>query len=374
MHPESAKHQFIELRAQGLSLAGISEKIGVSKRTLIDWNREHQAQIDGLRAAELEALHERLLASHEQELTRLTSFQRQIEQELATRSVKALSMEKLFRLSFQVRREIRHLCATASTGRDAGRKSTFGYNIAERNPRAAQPQPPETNGQSSPIKPNQGENIFSAPESCSHPALRDEEVDPSSLATPKSDEGGLPASQLPSGGVSSCSNSGSALADQAQPVSPVKPEHAPPCTIRAPGSEPEPPPLTNTPIHRGENDPATPATVSTVSSPPVLELTMASPSDNSKIENSPTPDPHLSTLNRSRNIASTAAILCRLCSRTARALRRGVPAVPRSTLAQDSAFANNARTVPLPSRFTVTTSNGGPDAVLNVTRYFLPSM
>jgi hypothetical protein len=153
MHLESTKHQFIELRAQRLSLAGIAEKIGVSKRTLIDWNREHQAQIDGLRAAELEALHERILASHEQELTRLASFQRQIEGELEKRSVKALSMEKLFRLSFQVRREIRHLCANASTGRDAGAKPAFGHNIPERKPPAVQPQAPETSGQSSPIKP-----------------------------------------------------------------------------------------------------------------------------------------------------------------------------------------------------------------------------
>ncbi len=40
MHTNETKDRFIELRAQGLSLAKIASDLGVSKRTLVDWNHE----------------------------------------------------------------------------------------------------------------------------------------------------------------------------------------------------------------------------------------------------------------------------------------------------------------------------------------------
>src|SRR5262245_2586469 len=54
MHSHTIINQFIELRSQGLSLSRIAEQLNVSKRTLVDWNRAHQATIDSLRALELE--------------------------------------------------------------------------------------------------------------------------------------------------------------------------------------------------------------------------------------------------------------------------------------------------------------------------------
>ena len=110
MHPNVTKQQFIELRAQGLSLSRIADQLHVSKRTLVGWNREHHADIDSLRALELEALHEKLLASHEQELTRLAAYQCKIDEELAKRPLEKLTTDKLFRLSLLFRREIRDLC------------------------------------------------------------------------------------------------------------------------------------------------------------------------------------------------------------------------------------------------------------------------
>jgi hypothetical protein len=40
----------------------------VCSRTLVDWNRQSQAEIRTWRAVELEALQEKILATHEQEL------------------------------------------------------------------------------------------------------------------------------------------------------------------------------------------------------------------------------------------------------------------------------------------------------------------
>src|SRR3954469_24055823 len=114
MHPQATINQFIDLRSQGFSLARIADQLGVSKRTLIDWNREHQADITALRALELEAFHEKILASHEQELSRLAACQSKIDEELAKRSLETLPTDKLLRLSLLLRREIRNLCAAAA--------------------------------------------------------------------------------------------------------------------------------------------------------------------------------------------------------------------------------------------------------------------
>ena len=75
MHSTDTKSRYIELRAQGWSLARIAAHIGVAKRTLalVDWNPHSQEEIRILKALELEALHEKLLASHEAELTQLTA-------------------------------------------------------------------------------------------------------------------------------------------------------------------------------------------------------------------------------------------------------------------------------------------------------------
>jgi hypothetical protein len=147
MHSQTTINQFIELRAQGLSLNRIADQLSVSKRTLVDWNREHQETIVSLRAFELEALHEKVLASHEQELTRLVACQSKIDDELAKRSLETIPTDKLLRLSFLVRQEIRSFCQShrGSAGRVAA-----GVH--------------ETNGQSSPIKVNQAQNFSSSTE------------------------------------------------------------------------------------------------------------------------------------------------------------------------------------------------------------------
>ena len=71
MYDADAKHQFLELRAKGWSLARIAERLKVGQRTLVDWNRQEHEQIRTLRAIESESLQEKILATREQELTRL---------------------------------------------------------------------------------------------------------------------------------------------------------------------------------------------------------------------------------------------------------------------------------------------------------------
>ena len=99
--------QFITLRAKGWSLARIAAQISVSPHTLVDWNQQSYAELRTLRALEVEALQEKVLASHESVLTRLGQQLRRIEEEVAERKLKFVDTEDLFRLSSLLRSEIR---------------------------------------------------------------------------------------------------------------------------------------------------------------------------------------------------------------------------------------------------------------------------
>ena len=109
MHSTDTKSQFIELRAKGWSLARIAARINVCPRTLVEWNRQAQAEIRVLRAVELEALQEKILATHEQELTSLVLHLQRLEEEVATRKLQFVETKDLYRISSLVRAEIRKL-------------------------------------------------------------------------------------------------------------------------------------------------------------------------------------------------------------------------------------------------------------------------
>ena len=123
MHNTDTKSQFIELRAKGWSLARIAAHLNVCKRTLVDWNRQSQTEISALQAVELEALQEKILATHEQELTRLTQHLQRLEEETAKRELECVETKDLYRLCSLVRAEIRKVRLEpelAETGPPAG--------------------------------------------------------------------------------------------------------------------------------------------------------------------------------------------------------------------------------------------------------------
>ena len=110
MYDTDTKNQFLELRAKGWSLARIAERLKAAPRTLVDWSRQEHEQIRTLRAIELQALHEKILATREQELTRLKRELDRLEAELAKRTVEYVSTENLYRLTALLRGEIRKVC------------------------------------------------------------------------------------------------------------------------------------------------------------------------------------------------------------------------------------------------------------------------
>ena len=112
MYSAEKQDEFIELRAQGWSLAHIARHLSVSKRTLVDWNREFAKEIQDFRAIELEFLHEKINASREQTVERLTRLQKDVDDELVNRNLRYVQTEKLFRLSVDLRQELERVTET----------------------------------------------------------------------------------------------------------------------------------------------------------------------------------------------------------------------------------------------------------------------
>jgi transcriptional regulator with XRE-family HTH domain len=114
MHDANTVQRFIELRAQGMSYARLMAELNVSKPTLIAWSRKHQFSIQNLKAIELEALGEKWLASTTDRVNGLGEQLRQVEAELAKRSVGDLTTPQLHTLARSLRRQITQ--ATGPTG------------------------------------------------------------------------------------------------------------------------------------------------------------------------------------------------------------------------------------------------------------------
>jgi hypothetical protein len=106
MHDQQTIRRFVELRAAGWSFARLATEFNVSKPTLIAWSRKHQFEIRNLRAIELEALQEQLVATRETRARALAEQLRRIEAELQKRDVADLSTSRLFSLGDSLRQQI----------------------------------------------------------------------------------------------------------------------------------------------------------------------------------------------------------------------------------------------------------------------------
>jgi hypothetical protein len=106
MKDQETTRRFIELRSHGWSFARIAAELNVSKPTLIDWSRKFQFDIQNQRAIELEALRDEVLSTCEARARALAEQLRQVEAELAKRSVSDLPTARLYSLADSLRRQI----------------------------------------------------------------------------------------------------------------------------------------------------------------------------------------------------------------------------------------------------------------------------
>src|SRR5215475_10434079 len=95
MHSIEVRNQFLQLRVAGWSFAQISSRLGVSKPTLIKWNRRRAARIQGLKTTENAYRDQQLQADNELQLKRLEIFLTAIRQELLSRNLESTPTDVL---------------------------------------------------------------------------------------------------------------------------------------------------------------------------------------------------------------------------------------------------------------------------------------
>jgi transposase len=96
--------EFIRLKAKGKSNQEISEKIGVSPRTLINWGKDLSYEIENAHALELEALQDEFYMLKERRIKLFGEKLKAISKEIEDRGLEEVPTIKLFDLFFKMYR------------------------------------------------------------------------------------------------------------------------------------------------------------------------------------------------------------------------------------------------------------------------------
>ena len=106
MENTEIQQRFIQMRAQGRTYKSIGEELGVCKRTLINWSRKFQYEINNQRALELEALQEQLVSTREARARALAGQLHAVEEELKKRDLTQVPTSRLYSMADSLRRQI----------------------------------------------------------------------------------------------------------------------------------------------------------------------------------------------------------------------------------------------------------------------------
>lgn len=101
MKPIEVKHEFIELRAKGLSYDKIAKKLKISKSTCIAWNEELKEEISKIKNMELEALYQTYGMKKEARIKSLGETLNKVNEALKEADFKEVPAEKL--LNFKLK-------------------------------------------------------------------------------------------------------------------------------------------------------------------------------------------------------------------------------------------------------------------------------
>jgi len=96
------KPEFVELRASGLSLARIAERLSVSKTTLIAWEKELSNEIAEARFLEMQSLLETYKACKAERVKFLGKMYQRLTEELAQRDLSEVDPVKLLEMLLKV--------------------------------------------------------------------------------------------------------------------------------------------------------------------------------------------------------------------------------------------------------------------------------
>jgi len=98
--------RFIFMRSQGWSFNRIAVELNVSKPTLIKWSRQHQIEIENLKATEIEGLAEKHFRMRHVRWEALAKQLTKIEEEIDKRDLEEIPASRLHAIAAQLRSEI----------------------------------------------------------------------------------------------------------------------------------------------------------------------------------------------------------------------------------------------------------------------------
>ena len=98
--------RFIFMRSQGWSYNRIAVELQISKPTLIKWGRQHQFEIQNLRATETEALAETVFRARHERWHVLARQLAKIEKEIDKRDLEEIPASRLHAIAAQLCAEI----------------------------------------------------------------------------------------------------------------------------------------------------------------------------------------------------------------------------------------------------------------------------
>src|SRR5262245_51145046 len=115
MHPNSIRNEFIRLRVHGVSLARIGRQLGVSKPTLIKWNRQFRPEIASSVAAARQRAQGRAVSNAADKIAELTRKYDALKQELLSRALRDVPTSHLEHLAGDFRNRLDSLNAQVGT-------------------------------------------------------------------------------------------------------------------------------------------------------------------------------------------------------------------------------------------------------------------
>ena len=144
MHSTATHNEFLRLRVQGLSLASIGRRLGVSKPTLIAWNRQSQPEIDTRIAQDQQRFLKSIDDTVAEQLADLTRRYNFLKQELVSRSLRNIPTSHIETLAGEYNQKIQNLkrdatLATVPHGPAASESSGAPHSNAPDAPPACEP-------------------------------------------------------------------------------------------------------------------------------------------------------------------------------------------------------------------------------------------
>ena len=101
MKDTDKQKEFIELRAKNWSFQRISNEIGVSKPTLIKWDKEFRYEIETLNSIEMEGLYQEYRTTNMQRVEYLGEMHQKLVSELQERDLQDVRTDKLLDMAIK---------------------------------------------------------------------------------------------------------------------------------------------------------------------------------------------------------------------------------------------------------------------------------